>query len=392
MNKKLLAIAISAAIAAPVVASADTTVFGDARVRWFQTAASLDGMADDHKNDNTNSRVRVGVKSEMDGVEVNARIKATNQDHDQNMSPNTTATIAGDYGYMAVPVGPVKIAGGVMVGNFGNRLTYWDTRPHRVVFSTKFGDWNAALTFDKIDEGGTKISPTNFTAAGAYTDTSAEEKDVSSNKLILVGKIPTGKLSVMANSVKAGKTHTAPKTDMSGSEFIVAYAGQIGPVMVLGEYNSRGGDFYKDVDGDAQNAMYLHGIMKFGQVDVQLAYAATANGFTADDHFAPMAIVGRSQDTAIMDFGNGFKKMSVVALLAGMDVMPMMHVQIGYGQLTMQATDPAPESKGSALDLQASYKVSKSTTITGVYGNMKMDSDFGNFKYTVMGARMETKF
>jgi hypothetical protein len=389
MQKNLIALAVSAALVAPMVAVADTTVFGDMRVRYTQSSEDADDalIGDAIKNDQTNSRIRVGVKSEMDGVKVDLRIKSHDGTHGDSL-----ATIKADYGYMSVPVGPVTVSGGLMVGNFGNRLTYWDTRPNRVALSMPFGDWTGVLTFDKVAEGG-------------YSD----DEDNSSMKLILNGKLPMGKAGLMLNSVKKGKN----VGDVSGSETILYFAGKLpGDVQLLAEYNSRGGDYYKTVDimdatEDQQpSALYLHAIKQFGEIDGQLAFAQTAS-FKADDHFAPFSTVGKSQDTALMDLGGvpanfaaaagipadtKLWSSQTIALIGGMNVMPKMRVQVGLGQHTAEIVSGADKGTANIMDLQAVYSAAKNTNITGTYGTVAGNTDFGDYKATMMGVRMETKF
>ena len=288
MNKKLLAIAVGAALVAPMASMADTKVFGDTRVRYSTDTTDMVGMADAATTDSTNSRVRLGVESKLDGVTVKARIKATNGTHGSSVS-----TIAPDYGYMSVPVGPVTVTGGLMIGNFGNRLTYWDTRPNRVALSTKAGPATIALTFDKMRESGEE-----------------SEVDKSSTKIIVNAKLPVGMVGVLASSVKdnsaavtgsafvpgvqggggvddtpsVAAVAAADASSDTGTETIVYFRGNLpGDVMLMAEYNSRGGDVYKDVDGDAQNALYIHAIKKFGGITGEVAYAAANNGFSADD-------------------------------------------------------------------------------------------------------------
>jgi hypothetical protein len=368
MNKNLIALAVSAALVAPMVAVADTTVFGDMRVRYSATTTDNDVMAAEAKDDSTNSRIRVGVESKMDDVTVKLRIKSHDGTHG-----NGLATIKADYGYMSVPLGPVTVSGGLMVGNFGNKLTYWDTRPNRVALSTKLGaDWTGVLTFDKMRESG-----------------EADKVDKSSMKIILNGKLPMGKAGLMYNSVE----DNAVAGDTSGTETILYFNGKVpGDVKLLGEYNSRSGKVFEDADGDASSALYVHGIKQFGAADVHLAYIMTADGFVADDHFAPFSTIGTSQDTAMMDWG-GVDESSTIALMAGMNVMPKLRVQAGYGAVTAKQVKGAPEGSATVLDLQAVYSVNKMTNITAVYGSVDMDKDLmSGTQYTVMGARMETKF
>jgi len=144
MKKKLIAIAIAAAVAAPLTAQAAVTVSGDAEFKmtnrdstgvtatagnWgsdetWGTADDVAGSGEDSGGWSGSNRVRVKIDADLaGGVSVHTRFRTTTG-FDNSSSDNgtvTALTVDTDYSYIVVPVGPVTLT-------MGDQLATWGTK------------------------------------------------------------------------------------------------------------------------------------------------------------------------------------------------------------------------------------------------------------------------
>ncbi len=129
MNKKLIAMAIAGALAAPLAAqAADVSFSGDARLQYANTDTS--GATANPRDD----RVRVRVTADMgDGVKAVARFRA--------QATNGVVDDA-DESYIVLPIGPVTATLGDQYATWGTGAYVQNShKPGRVKLAMKAGGW-----------------------------------------------------------------------------------------------------------------------------------------------------------------------------------------------------------------------------------------------------------
>lgn len=385
MKKSLIAIAVSAAVAAPAIASADVSLSGDTRFRMHSNETKV-GSVSDVVEASSNSRVRLHIDAKGDGYYMHSRLVY----NDQTMG-GTVKAVTGDYAWIGVELGPVTVEGGTINDNWGNRLISWDVNWDGVEALFSAGDIDFAVWRSMNGEGGA------YDKKGTTPTTSADADDTSLG-IDMVGKAGMGQWGVRLSSDNVAKGATGKA--VSGTTIDAFYKGQIGPGMLLAEFASFGGDYWKTNSGVVPGeklvnpqALYVHWIQRIGKFTVQAAGIQANNYFTADKHLGPFSTVGTAQDTAMMDVG-GMKSMTIIGLFGAMEIMPKTSLQLGLGSFSAKPVD-APGVKtgsGTAIDLQLKHKVSKAASFTATYGTLSMDKKLGDIDYTAMGVRADVKF
>jgi hypothetical protein len=392
MKKSLIALAVSAAVAVPGIAAADSaTVTGDARFRMHQK--TVDDTSVVLNESSSNSRVRIKVNAKGEGYYVKSRFSTADG------TAGGSRKVGTDYGFLGVNLGPATVEGGRIYDNWGNRFRSWDEDWDGVQALFKAGDMDIALWRSTDSEGG--AFSTDLTTAtdigfdpfknfktGTY-NVDADDRDITSLGLDVTGKAGMGNFGLRYISTTSEKGNEP--NDGSGSEIDLFYNGKVGPGMLLASYVSQSGDLNEDPDGDSPMGLYVHWIQKFGAIKGEVGFVQANNYFTADDHFALFSTVGTSQDTAVMNFG-GMKNSQVIAVKGTMGVAAGTNVTLGLGSFSGKIADGADSGTGTAIDLVLMHKVSKGTKVYATYGTVNMSEELGDLKYTSMGAAMETKF
>ena len=417
MKMNLIAVAVAAALTAPMVASAadaDISLFADARVRYanFDNTSATGGVSNDNTTAQTDSRVRLGFKAKAGNSMITARMKMTNGTHGAGAAgPASGGDVDTDYGYMSTKVaGMIDVAGGRMVANWGNKLLAWDGRVDRVLLSTSMINnvW-IGLSFDKMVENFDGVAPT-------VTGDWKGDDDNSSMKVLVKAKVGAGNLGVLYamddNNTAAGTTG-----DVSGNVMDVYYNGKLGPVALGIEYASKSGKAYETstvsaTSGLAQKAdktaLQITASMKAGPANVTAVVVTMNDGYTDTSGYVGGAFstvgTGANGSTALMNLGtsNVGETLTVFGVVAGMPVNDALSVQGGFGMATLTtgvnvAANTQGDTKIAIFDLQAKYKVDANTSIQASYGilngettNTGAPADTSD--NTVMGVMMSTKF
>jgi hypothetical protein len=386
MKKSLIAIAVSAAVALPAIASADVTLSGDSRARTHSIETKI-GSSSDTVEASSDSRVRLKIDAKGDGYYMHSRLKYNN-----GTMGSSKSAVAADYAWIGVELGPVTLEGGRLDDNWGNRLYSWDV---------PWDGWQALFSAGAVDIA---IWRSTNSEGGTYEKKLAADPGKSDADNItwgadFTGKAGMGNWGLRLTSDSLGKGASAASKAVSGNLVDAFYRGQVGPGMLLFEGIQESGDYWKDGDGDNPQAVYLHWIHNLGKYYYQVAGAQTSNHFVADGHMAPFSTVGTANDTAVMNLGGGggfpaLKSMQVIALFGGMQIMPMTNLQLGVGSITAKAAKGAKDAAGTAIDVQLTHNISKSAKIAATYGTVHMDKKLMGVKLDVvsMGARAEIKF
>ena len=337
MNKKIISMAVAAALVAPVVAqAADINFSGDARYRWGQ----IQDSAGNTVQNAVDNRVRLKVDVKEDGISAHARIQLDNNEK----SGDRTKSAVADYAYIKAPLfgGAATLSVGDQLATFGAGLSVNnDRKENRTKLAIPVGE---ALT------------------VGLYADHFATAT---------VDQRNNGGATVSAKV--AGWKLAALSTD---SETTIIYAkGKAGPVELTIENDS-----FKSKAA----ATMLMGKMPMGGMNIHFGYVGTEKGFTAHKLFNPVSTIGEDQKTGIMNLGNDAGDSTNI--LAGVDL------KAGPGTLVaMFGTSNLDYGFGSAdvtlMDLKYMVPLAKKAMLTATYGSLS-----GDFKATAFGANINYKF
>ena len=339
MNKKVIAMAVTAALAAPMMAqAADISFNGDARYRWGDIKTDVP----DASNSVYDNRVRVVVTGKTDdGVSATARL--SNDVTGASGATASASAVTTDYAYITAP-----LMGGMATLDIGDQLATWgagfaikdDFKTGRVKLTVPVGDWSISGAYD----------PDNVAGSAA-----------------VVGKVAGWKLGLLS----AGKV-----TDIFAM-------GKAGPVGLTAENFTNG-------DSTATGTL-LMGQYPIGGMNLNFGYASTANGFVAHKKFTPISTIGKDQKTGILNLG---EMGDTTAMLVGVDA------KAGPGQVV--AMFGTGTVKGMAdyaltmLDLKYVIPMGKDATFDVTYGTVASDvavTEAGGTKaWTAMGANLNVKF
>lgn len=338
MNKKVIAMAVTAALAAPMIAQASDISFkGDARYRWGQIEDSngnslpyntgipaVDALG---SNTGVDNRVRIVATAKMDGgVEATTRMISD------------VGTVTTDYAYITAP-----LMGGMATLKAGDQLASWgiglaikdDKKAERLNLTVPLGAWKAFVNYDPGAGKGGLPSYGAVGKAGSFT-----------TGLLIFG--------------------------VDGKGMDIFAKGAAGPVGLAFEYNSV------DAGAKKPTGMALMGKYPMGGINIDFGYASAADGFIAHKKFKPLSTIGLDQKTGLMDFGTGGDQ---TAIVVGADLMA------GPGRVTAMVgslNNSTTSTSGTALDLK--YDV-------GVFGITYGTVDMGaSGKYTAVGSEINVKF
>jgi len=276
MKKKLIAIAIAAAVAAPLTAQAAVTVSGDAEFEMtnYTTAGLVGGNVEGW---NGNNRVRVKVDADLgDGVGAHTRIKGSTGAGD--------ALWQVDYAYLTAKVGPATLV-------MGDQLATWGTK----VFI------EGALKSNRMVA---VFKPSNTLTAKIIMDPYLKGGTVGAPKMGLAF------VSKLSNMMTAGLLYGqgVNGADSTNNVFV---KGQMSGITFGVESQSQTGD----------RANYVMAGMKAGGANLALHYVTNK---VADADWSPVGVINGSADlvTAQTD---------ITMITAGMKAGGM-NVTAGVGQ------------------------------------------------------------
>jgi hypothetical protein len=356
MKKKLIAIAIAAAVAAPLTAQA-IDMSGDARVRYY--ANDIDTVA---KGAQTDSRIGLDIKGEDGQVAMaHVRLEVTNAAHGGAVNTDTAdnVDIWVDRAYVKANIGGVTVMGGKTVANWGHKFVVWDAEGDRVHINKAMGDMNFGLIFAKNTEN--------------YLTTTDDSDDSSTTSFTFtMGKMGGIRLDNTKNEVGAGST-TTKRTALYGGA-------------PLGGGWGLGFEFAQ-VDAGTENdqGLMLAAMGKVGATDLTVGYASAADGFASDNDFFTFAGTGAEAGSVFAGLAStDGNKMTGMFVIAGMKV-DVVDVELGAALIK---ADTAGDPSETVLSVKAAYPLSKMTKVKAQFGNFSGDM----MDATHMGASIETKF
>lgn len=302
MKKKLIALAIAAAVAAPLTAQAAATLSGDAEFTMGNSKATgWEGY----------NRVRVKVDADLGGgVAIHTRLRmTTGGDNEVSFADaNAVADISSsnavrtDYAYLTAKAGPVALTMGDQLATWGTKYFYQGAQKNnRLKAAVKVSDqFTGMLTMDPYAKADGTGAP-GFALYGIYK---------------------------VSNMMTAGIMLRGSKDDTAATEAAnnVFVKGQVGGVVFGFESDSA-----KDNTGSRGNYMMVG--MKAGGADLALHYA-DATG--QDSDFEPLGIINGDATTSAVDAGlSGAQKLTL--LTAGMKAGGM-NVTVGAGRTEVAGT------------------------------------------------------
>ncbi|MBU0673761.1 MAG: hypothetical protein KJ950_03860 [Proteobacteria bacterium] len=273
-----VALGLVAGMASSAVASDILDFHGEARVRGLYS--DVDGTASDAIR-NYDQRYRFIINAKLaDNVMVGSRITLLNDEFAGAMSTTNNNV---DRAYIQLGIlGGTWILGRQEV-SWGNKLMSWGNTADRIKAVYDLG-------------GGQKV--------GAFLQKDVESKnpggdlDKDSYSAFYVGSAGDFKFGVIGVDIMNDST----PADDDGIVIDAYVNGTAGGMMVAAEVNMKMGDAYGTDDDLGFFAMAGMGLGDGMSVGAAAAYAA--NGYKADDDFTPTLLFGKSQVTAISDFGD----------------------------------------------------------------------------------------
>jgi hypothetical protein len=355
MKKKLIAIAIAAAVAAPLTAQA-IDMSGDARVRYY--ANDIDTVA---KGAQTDSRIGLDIKGEDGQVAMaHVRLEVTNAAHGGTVNTDTAdnVDIWVDRAYVKANIGGVTVMGGKTIANWGHKFVVWDAEGDRVHINKAMGDMNFGLIWTKNTEAGMTAS----------TDDSLDSTTTSLT--FVMGKMG----GIRFDNTKNDATSTTVKRT-------ALYGGA-----PLGGGWGLGFEFAQtDAGTDNDQGLMLAAMGKVGATDLTVGYASAADGFSSDNDFFTFAGTGAEPGTVFAGLSStDGNKMTGMFVVAGMKV-DVVDVELGAALIK---SDVAGDPSETVLSVKAAYPLSKMTKVKAQFGNFSGDM----MDATHMGASIETKF
>jgi len=288
MKKKLIAIAIAAAVAAPLTAQAAATLSGDAEfgMKNFSEGA-LFGMTN-AKGWNGYNRVRVKVDADLGGgVGVHTRLRM-NLGMDNETDGGSSNAVRTDYAYLTAKVGPAALTMGDQLATWGTKVFIEGaTKQNRLVATFKpSGALTAKLIMDPYMDG-------------------AEGKP----------QIGFAVVSKLSNMMTAGLLYIGEKDPATDAENNIFVKGQMNGITYGVESMSQ----ENTVDQDRANYVMLG--MKAGGANLALHYVANK---TQDADWSPVGVINGNADLTAA-------QTDITMITAGLKAGGM-DVTVGLGQ------------------------------------------------------------
>jgi hypothetical protein len=446
MKKNLVAASVAAILAVPFAAQAgshegSTSIkfSGDARVRYHSsdtkgvqnTMMQRAGQAGMFKNDEWDSRVRLNING-SDGKVANVKAQIVFSNGKAGLADDN---ISIDHAYATFNLGPVMLQGGKMISNWGHKLYINDNRSEGVKLYKMIGDINVGLAITQPAEdqdGGRALAPPGCAAPAAnpfaVLAPTADCNDDDTTKTTIYAKM--GDMAgLRIDRVKNDMTNT------SGTNFDLYAGAPLPGGWALGfEYareaaatsrmdnvlngaraasNAQAGTtgtaFALSTNASNPTGWVIAAMGKAGPADLTIFVAQGKNGFQTDDDFFTFVGTGGEngagsvvsmggnygQESGTFGFGRlGTTKDTGFGVIANMEVMPTVDLQVGFGRISGSESVAMPTLTSqtgdltvNVLSLRATKNLSKKTSATLELGNFS-----GDFKNTIYGAVLQTAF
>ena len=295
----------------PVFTAKETEISlsGDARVRGLNTW-NKDGIGNNLSNLNTDdvrlwdSRIRVKLDVKNGGG-ATAHVRLVFDEGMWAGNGNSTGTpgstqagntnVVADWAYVTIPVGPAKFTIGDQRADWGNKFWVWDEPRHRVKVTGKVGNVTVGALTDKVYE-------TSLIALGGE-EVYRDEDDWALLAITNMGDVTVGVIGVYWERNRRNQNpdgSSTPVTDGSEKQWAIDpyFKAKAGPVALTGEV------VYMNNFGHKPNfGIYTDATMAAGPVTVKAVGAHADGGYTADDDWIPVNLIGTDNPWAVMNFG-----------------------------------------------------------------------------------------
>ena len=334
---------------------------GDARVRGV-CKINFD-TNDDADDDNCywDQRIRFTVTGAIGNAEVRTRFTTENPTDRVNShstvwdgATETGGSLNVDYAYLHIPIGSIDIDAGRMMLDFGNKFYVDGVAADKFQVSTKVGDITIGAWTEKEFESngpdGFFNNDADFYAIfGTYK----------------AGDIAAGALVRYLNDDVAD--------DNNGTDATVYVNTKAAGVGVKGELSLKTGDAAYTANGsfdgcggtgdeDTQWGGFVSADMGMDAITVGGLFAFTQNGFVADKHFTPTALIGRDNSGAMENFGaRGDSLLGVLS--ASFQAAPELSLgaKVAYADYESYP-DNDTDSSSWEIDAGLKYMISKGVT------------------------------
>ena len=378
MKKKLIAIAIAGAIAAPLTAQA-VDLSTDARVRYYSnTVSEYMGAAGLVTTETTgavtDSRIGINIKAKNDdGVTLTTRLELDN-------THGAAHNINVDRAYFNVPVAGLNITAGKTVGNWGHRVYVWDATGDRLHISKKMGDMVGAILFTKATENDSGIG---------IPATADDDADKSATSIIFkMGKMG----GIRYDMWEDGKTANNTADDISWNTVDIYGGAPLGGGWGLAfELNSSSGD----VEG---STVMLAAKGKVAGSGVMAGYVTVADGASTDADFLSFVGTGAEAGSMFASLTSDAtaataKSMNAVFAVGTVEISAATNLEVGVA--SVNSVDESTSGAGAGGDMsetvmsiKLAQKIGKATKLELRYGSLSGDMMTAN----QMGANLTTKF
>jgi len=291
--KKALSFAVALGLvagAASVASAADLTITGDARVRgvYHTNYTDLNDATQD-KVQEMDQRYRLNAAVKVnDAVSVNTRLVFGDQLMDQSVALGLKA----DRANMVI-----NTLGGTWT--LGRQEAAWGNAPLPYLAKD--------VSVDRV-KGIYTAGDMKF---GAYLQKNSEgdnlgyvngDGDGTTWGALVIGKAGDTSYGLLLN-YNTSDTNAAKASGKDTGYMVDPYfMAKVGPATLLGELKYTGGDLGKRND-KATYGGYMAAVVGFEPVTLTGLLAYSKNGSVADSHFAPSLLIGKTNDTGMINFG-----------------------------------------------------------------------------------------
>ncbi len=411
--KKVLVAGAALLIAGSMVsaASAEVNLSGDARVRYVGTSDyvrnltlnPVTGILEENSNgyrDNFNSRIRVKFDAKAKGgAFMKARMRFDDFTWDgQGWGMSSEAkNVWADYAYIGVPIGAGVLTGGRMPGNF-SKFFAWDTRPTRVKYDWKSGNFRLIGLVDVMDEFTSNVQDewddNDFMGFGLvpvvkfndnwsakvyfrYHNDDRKWDSVDSERFVPADSNDPGGQS--AGFISVTDTTVTPHKDRSGFLGSIDAQGKIAMVGV------HGGIAYKEADvlGSTDDGWgwYIDASMDMGAFTPSLVIGGTYDGYQTDPDFG-FIMIGADEPITVISTLGGVNSDSIFAALTSSYAMSDQLKFAGnlvYYDIDVNETERTPDIRGLAdaweISGSVTYTISEGADLTYKLGYLSPSYD-----------------
>jgi len=352
-------------------ALAEVNLSGDARVRWIYKDKYDFGNSDQDATNYFDSRIRVKFDAKAKGgAFMKARLRFDDYKWDGQGwgAYSEDKNVWVDYAWIGVPMGPVTVEGGRMIGSF-SKFFAWDGRPTRLKLTYKSGGFKLIGLLDVKDD-----------FVNDYDD--FEDNNFRQYAIVAANKFSdnwSGKfwLSYQNDDREYNDDGTLRVGDSSGYKFAVHVDGKVGGMGIAAEYAYKEADTIGSVD-DGWGA-YVELTYKMGALTPSVNIGVTRDGYVADNDFG-WIMIGAAEPITVTDVGESQYDWFWIAPSVKYAVSDRFSLAGNFVWVNVDTNDNAPIdsdrlAKAYEVSASAKYVISDGADFTVKMGWLKPDFD-----------------